>query len=253
MPTATPVIRIVDSPEALASEAAKEFVRLARESALAEGEFSVVLAGGSTPRRLYELLASQDRFYAAVSWGQTHFFWGDERHVPPNHAESNYRMAFESLLSKVPVSPQQIHRIAAESKDASQAARAYEATIVQQFGLVEGAWPRFSLVLLGLGSDAHTASLFPGTDVLTEQKRIVEAPWVAKLQSFRITLTPSVFNAAENVLFLVSGEDKAEAVEAVLRGQLQPQQFPAQLIRPHDGTLTWLIDRAAARRLEEQQ
>jgi 6-phosphogluconolactonase len=253
MPTATPVIRIVDSPESLVSEAAKEFVRLARESALVEGEFSVTLAGGSTPRRLYELLANQDRFYGAVSWGQIHFFWGDERHVPPNHAESNYRMAYESMLSKVPVSQRQVHRIAAESPDASHAARAYEETIVQHFGLAEGRWPRFDLVLLGLGSDAHTASLFPGTDVLTEQKRIVAAPWVEKLKAFRITLTPSVFNAAENVMFLVSGEDKAVAVEAVLRGQLQPQQFPAQLIRPHDGTLTWLIDRAAAQRLGEQE
>jgi 6-phosphogluconolactonase len=252
MPTATPVIRIVDSPEALASEAATDFVRLARESALAEGEFSVALAGGSTPRRLYELLASES-FRAAVAWSQIHFFWGDERHVPPNHAESNYRMAFESLLAKVPVTQQQIHRIDGENPDARQAARAYENTIVQHFGLVEGAWPRFNLMLLGLGSDAHTASLFPGTDVLTEQRRIVAAPWVEKLDAFRITLTPSAFNAADNVMFLVSGEDKAEAVKTVLRGEFQPRRFPAQLIRPSDGTVKWLIDRAAARRVDEQQ
>ena len=190
-------------------------------------------------------------FRAAVAWSQVHFFWGDERHVPPNHAESNYRMAFESLLAKVPVTQQQIHRIEGENPDARQAARAYEETIVQHFGLVEGGWPRFNLMLLGLGSDAHTASLFPGTDVLTEQRRIVAAPWVEKLEAFRITLTPSAFNAAENVMFLVSGEDKAEAVKTVLRGEFQPRRFPAQLIRPRDGSLTWLIDRAAARRLEE--
>ena len=139
-------------------------------------------------------------------------------------AESNYRMAFESLLAKVPVTQQQIHRIEGENPDARQAARAYEETIVQHFGLVEGAWPRFNLMLLGLGSDAHTASLFPGTDVLTEQRRIVAAPWVEKLDAFRITLTPSAFNAAENVMFLVSGEDKAEAVKTVLRGEFQPRR-----------------------------
>jgi 6-phosphogluconolactonase len=249
MSTATPVIRIVDSPEALASEAAKDFVRLARESALAEGEFSVALAGGSTPRRLYELLASES-FSAGVAWSQIHFFWGDERHVPPNHADSNYRMAFESLLAKVPVTQQQIHRIEGENPDAWQAARAYEERMVQHFGLVEGAFPRFNLMLLGLGSDAHTASLFPGTDVLTEQRRIVAAPWVEKLRAFRITLTPPAFSAAENVIFLVSGQDKTEAVKAVLRGEFQPGRFPAQLIRPRDGSLTWLIDRAAARHLD---
>jgi 6-phosphogluconolactonase len=137
-----------------------------------------------------------------------------------------------------------------ENPDAWQAARAYEERMVQHFGLVEGAFPRFNLMLLGLGSDAHTASLFPGTDVLTEQRRIVAAPWVEKLRAFRITLTPPAFSAAENVIFLVSGQDKTEAVKAVLRGEFQPGRFPAQLIRPRDGSLTWLIDRAAARHLD---
>jgi 6-phosphogluconolactonase len=249
MAAKTPEIRILDSPDALAYEAAREFVRLALESAEGRGQFRVALAGGSTPKRLYSLLATDAGFRESAPWDRIHFFWGDERHVPPEHAESNYRMAFDAMLSRVPVPSAQVHRIEAENPNAREAAEEYQRLLVRHFGLDRGELPRLSLALLGLGADAHTASLFPGTDVLDEQERIVAAPWVEKFQAFRVTLTAPALNHAQNVIFLVSGEDKARALKSVLQGEFQPQQFPAQLIRPVDGNLLWLIDRAAAQLL----
>jgi 6-phosphogluconolactonase len=247
--TNTPEIRVLDSPEALAAAAANEFVRLASAAGQPAGEFSVVLAGGSTPRRLYSLLANETGFSDQLVWDRIHFFWGDERHVPPDHADSNYRMAFESMLSRVPVSSEQIHRIRTENPDAYQAAQEYQRTLVRHFALAEGQWPRLKLVLLGLGSDGHTASLFPGTSVLDDEVRMVAAAWVDKFQAFRVTLTAKAINHADNIIFLVSGDDKAKALKAVLHGEFQPHRLPAQLIHPIDGNLLWLVDRAAARLL----
>jgi 6-phosphogluconolactonase len=239
---------VLDSPHSLAVEAANEWVRLAVRATEENARFSLALAGGSTPKRLYALLASESDggFRSQTPWDRMDFFWGDERHVPPAHPESNYRMAYETLLSKVPVAPQQIHRIRSENPDALQAARDYELTLNEHFGLKPGLWPRFKLVLLGLGSDGHTASLFPGTSVLDESKCLVAAPWVERFKSYRVTLTAPVLNQAENVIFLVSGEDKAEAVRAVLQGDFRPQVFPAQLVQPASGELLWLVDRGAA-------
>jgi 6-phosphogluconolactonase len=183
-----------------------------------------------------------DRF----PWQKTHFFWGDERHVPPDHADSNYRMAFETMISKVPVVPSQVHRIKSENLDAARAAQSYEEDLLQHFRLTQGTWPQFDLVLLGLGSDGHTASLFPDTDVLEERSRLVAPVWVPKFQASRITLTVPLLNHAANILFLVAGKDKAVALQAVLRGELQPGRYPAQLIRPLRGSLLWLVDRDAA-------
>ena len=223
-------------------------MRVALEAVNARGLFSIALAGGSTPKRLYALLASEqdNSWRARFPWKETHFFWGDERHVPPDHADSNYRMAFETMLSKVPVSPSQVHRIEGENPDTGRAALAYEEDLLSYFRIGGGALPRFDLALLGLGPDGHTASLFPGTEAVDEMSRLAVAVWVPKFQSWRITLTAPLLNHAANVLFLVSGKDKAEALRAVLQGEFQPPRYPAQLIRPEQGNLIWLADGSAA-------
>jgi 6-phosphogluconolactonase len=184
-----------------------------------------------------------------VPWGTTHFFWGDERHVPPDHPDSNYRMAREAMLSQVPVPPQNVHRIPAENPDASQAAQDYDHELREFFRLPSGQFPRFDLILLGMGPDGHTASLFPGTTAVREQKALVAALWVETLRSHRITLTPPVLNNAACVIFLVSGEQKAETLREVIEGDYQPDRLPAQVVRPASGRVLWLVDRAAGRLL----
>jgi 6-phosphogluconolactonase len=210
----------------------------------------VALSGGSTPEALYRLLAAEDGgFRARVPWGQAHFFWGDERHVPPDHPDSNYRMACEAMLSRVPLPPGNVHRIPAENPDAAEAAAQYAETLRRFFGVAAGRFPRFDLILLGMGSDGHTASLFPGTDAVHDRAGLVAAAWVEIHKSHRITLTVPVLNEAASVIFLVSGEGKAEALRAVLEGPHQPDRFPAQLVFPREGRLLFLVDRAAARLL----
>jgi 6-phosphogluconolactonase len=246
-----PDIRIVENVEKLSWEAAEEFVRQAREAVRTRGGFTVALAGGSTPKAFYGLLGSKRGapFRALVPWDTIHFFWGDERHVPPDHPDSNYRMANEAMLSRVPVAPQHVHRIKAENSDASKAAEDYDRELRGFFRLPSGQFPRFDLILLGMGPDGHTASLFPGTDAIREQKKLVAAPWVEAFRTYRITLTPPVLNQAASVIFLVSGKEKAEMLREVLQGEFQPHRFPAQIIRPTNGRLLWLVDHAAARLL----
>jgi 6-phosphogluconolactonase len=241
--------RVLPDRDALFRAAAQAFADAAQEAAGARGVFRVALSGGQTPRGAYALLAGDRELGAAVPWDRTHVFWGDERHVPPDHPDSNYRMAYETLLSRVPVPTANVHRIRAETPEAKDAAEDYEQTLRKQFRLYEAELPRFDLVLLGLGSDGHTASLFPDTSALLETKRLAVANWVEKLQADRITLTPPVFNNAACVTFLVSGEDKAPALQAVLEGPREPQRLPAQLIRPASGRLVFLVDTAAASRL----
>jgi 6-phosphogluconolactonase len=245
-------VRIFADAPALCRAAADEFVRIAVEAVQARGTFSVALSGGSTPAGLYALLAGDAAFSGAVPWDKTHVFWGDERHVPPDHPDSNARMATETLLSKVPIPPANVHRIAGEEPKAGRAAAAYEEDLRRHFRLGPGELPRFDLVLLGLGAEAHTASLFPGTPALDETTRLAVPTWVGKLDSERITLTAPVFNAAANVLFLVAGEDKALALKAVLDGPFEPHQLPAQLVRPSSGRLVFFADAAAARLLRKE-
>jgi len=246
-----PDIRIVENVERLSWEAAEEFVRQARDAVRTRGTFTVALAGGSTPKAFYGLLGSQRGapFRARVPWDATHFFWGDERHVPPDHPDSNFRMANEAMLSRVPVAPQNVHRIHAENPDPSKAAEDYDQELREFFRLPSGQFPRFDLVLLGIGPDGHTASLFPGTDAVQEQKKLVAAPWVERFRTYRITLTPPVLNNAARIIFLVSGKEKAETLREILQGEFQPHRFPAQLIRPTNGRLLWLVERAAGRLL----
>jgi 6-phosphogluconolactonase len=212
-------VRILPDAQAVSHMAATEFLRRATASVTAAGKFTV------------------------------HVFWGDERHVPPSHEASNYRMANEAMLSKLPLPPENIHRIRTEVPSAEEAARLYEEELRQTFQLAPGQLPRIDLVFLGMGPDGHTASLFPGTDVLHERVRLVASLWVEKFKSFRITLTPVVLNNAACVVFLVVGEDKAEALREVLEGDAPADCYPAKLIRPSNGMLLWLVDRAAARGL----
>ena len=244
-----PDIRIVANSEELSRVAATEFVNQAKGAVQAKGTFTVALSGGSTPKSLYTLLADDATLRVAVPWAKVHFFWGDERHVPPDHPDSNYRMAHEAMLSKVPVPPTNVHRIKSEYPEASRAADEYDQRLREFFGLAAEQFPQFDLVLLGMGPDGHTASLFPGTAALHEQTRLVVANWVEKFNTDRITLTPPVLNNAACIIFLVGGEEKAETLQAVLQGEKQPERFPAQLLSPTHGTLLWLVDRLAARLL----
>ncbi len=181
-----------------------------------------------------------------MPWSQTHFFWGDERHVSPDSPESNYAMARQTMLGPIGVPAKNIHRIRSELPDAHDAASEYETQLRSFFQSPPGQLPRFDLILLGLGPDAHTASLFPHTEALHEHHKLVAANWVEKFKTWRITLTLPVINNAANVLFLVSGSEKAEALKTVLKGPHHPELYPAQLIQPTDGTLTWLVDQSAA-------
>jgi 6-phosphogluconolactonase len=207
----------------------------------------VALAGGSTPKKMYSLLA-EEPFRDTVPWHSICFFFGDERTVPPDHAESNYRMAREALLSKVPISETNVFRMKAENPDTDQAAMDYAHILEKSLGT--GSEPRLDLVLLGMGSDGHTASLFPHSTALKENERLVVANYVDRFQSYRITLTAKAINLARNVTFLVSGTDKAESLGRVLEGPFQPELLPSQLIRPSSGGLLWMVDKAAASLLQ---
>lgn len=239
-------IEVVADPEELSLKAAEKFVSRAQETVREKGIFTVALSGGSTPRSLYNRLAGED-FRVKVAWDKCHFFWGDERHVPPDHPDSNYRMAREAMFSKLSIPAENVHRIKAENPDANKIAKDYEREIRAFFGLGEGQIPRFDLILLGMGPDGHTASLFPKTDALREQTRLVVDQWVEKLRTYRITMTPPVLNNASHTMFLVTGADKVEALRAVLQGSYQPDLYPAQLVRPTAGNVLWLVDKAAAR------
>lgn len=250
-----PRLRIESGTETLAQAAAEEFAA-AVESVLADQKrCAVALTGGSTPRVFYRRLA-EEPFRGRLPWDRLHFFWGDERHVPPDHADSNFRMAHEALLAHVPVPSGNIHRIPAEDPDAARAASAYERTLREFFALRDGDFPRFDILLLGLGPDAHIASLFPGNPALREREHLVIAPRLEAPQplgTFRITLTVPVLNRAARTFFLVSGAEKAEAVYKVLEGERDPERIPGQVLQPEKGSVLWLLDAAAAGRLPRRE
>ncbi|HKR01057.1 MAG TPA: 6-phosphogluconolactonase [Pyrinomonadaceae bacterium] len=231
-----------DDAEAVARSGAERFVELGREAIAERGRFMVALAGGSTPRRAYELLAGE-AYRGQLDWTKVHIFFGDERCVPPDDAESNYRMASEALLSHVPIPPENVHRINGVG-DAVANARLYEDELRTYFN--DAAWPRFDLVLLGLGEDGHTASLFPGTEVLDERQAWVAGVWVEKLGAYRITLTAPAINHAAHVIFLVTGENKRARLREVLSGEAGDTRLPAQMIAPLHGSLDWFVDKAAS-------
>lgn len=235
-------IRIFETAEEVARAAANYFAEIAVSSIDTEGRFSVALAGGSTPRRSYQLLATEE-YRNRIDWSKVHIFFGDERSVPPTHADSNYRMAEEAMISLLPIPAPNVHRMVGEG-DAVANASLYEGELQTFF---DGAsWPRLNLVLLGMGDDGHTASLFPGTEALSEARAWVVANWVEKLKTYRITLTAPAINHAANIIFLVAGAGKAERLPEVLRGARNPLRLPSQLIQPVAGKLVWLVDKAAA-------
>jgi len=243
-----PSIHIFPDAGSVERAAAEMFVEHGRSAVATRGKFSVALAGGSTPRRLYARLAEeQGPFRQQVAWDRTHFFWGDERHVPPDHADSNYRMANEAMLSRVPVPPENIHRIKGENPDAGQAANDYAAELRTSFNAMQ--LPGFDFILLGMGPDGHTASLFPGTTALHERERWVVSNWVEKFKTDRVTMTAPLLNNAACIVFLVQGEEKAESLREVLYGERNPDLYPSQLIEPVSGDCHWLMDGAAAKLL----
>lgn len=244
----TRTIRTFHDLEALSKAAAWELVHCTGEAVAARGQFTVSLSGGSTPKRLYQLLTSEP-FRGQVDWGRVEVFWGDERCVPPDHPESNYHMAHEAMLKHLPIPPEHIHRIEAERSDRDAAARDYEAVLARVFGTSSGGEPpAFDFMLLGMGTNAHTASLFPHTQALEETRRWVVPNHVAELNTDRMTMTRPILNRSRIVLFLVAGADRAAPLAEVITGPSDPKRLPAQFIQP-DGQLIWYLDDAAAARL----
>jgi 6-phosphogluconolactonase len=239
--TLAPELNVYPDLVGLSLAAAEAFVKIGQDAIAARGSFSVALSGGSTPRRMYGELASNE-FRSRLNWRDVYFFWGDERVVPPDDPQSNYRMADQALLSQVSLPRENIYRIPAE-KTPPVAAMEYELMLREfQGGNLTG----FDLVLLGLGTNGHTASLFPHTSALQDKLRWCVDVWVPELNASRITLTAPFLNRARNIIFLVAGEDKAAILYQVLRGPYEPDRLPAQLIRPNEGELVWLVDQAAA-------
>ena len=233
------------TPSDLFHAAAGEFVSIGQAAIATRSRFTVALSGGSTPKSLYSLLAAK---YAAFDWERTFLFFGDERHVPPDHPDSNYRMVNEALLTKISIPAENVIRVKAENPDAATSALEYENELRRFFALKSGEFPRFDLILLGVGPDGHTASLFPGSEGLKEQSRLVIANWVEKFNTHRLTFTFPVLNHAAHVVFMASGPDKADMVRQVLEGKHMPP-YPSQQVQPSDGTLLWMLDESASKQL----
>jgi 6-phosphogluconolactonase len=243
--TAQREVSVLPDAGAITERVANEFLKAVDEAVSQKGTFTVALAGGSTPKALYAMLADDSTIRSKIPWPKLHFFFGDERHVPPDHHDSNFHMANEALFSKGVVKSEQITRIKGEYADTEKAALEYEQELRAYFKLKDGEYPRFDLVLLGMGEEGHCLSLFPGTKALHASPRIVVRNWVGKLYTERITLTAEAANQANRVIFLVTRSDKALALKAVLEGPFEPEQLPAQLIQPVSGHLLWLVDQAA--------
>lgn len=237
---------VCPDPEAVAREGARRFVLHAAAAIQQRGRFAVALSGGSTPKRMYEVLAQEHR--DQVDWDLVHFFWGDERFVPSTNAASNYHMTEVALLNALELQNGNIHRVRTELEGAEAAAAAYEREIISFFSLA-GELPRFDLILLGLGTNGHTASLFPYSKSLHENSRLVVAEYIDEVKQSRITLTAPVINAARDILFLATGAEKASVVKEILFGPIDTERLPAQLIHPASSTATWLLDRTGASQL----
>jgi 6-phosphogluconolactonase len=235
-------IQVLPDPGALASEAAERVAAASRAAIAAKGVFSIALSGGSTPKAMFIIMA-QEPYRSQVDWAKWDVYWGDERCVPPTHADSNYKMAYEALLSKVPIPTASIHRMRAEI-DPETAAKEYGLLLQEKFG--EGS---LDLVMLGMGPDGHTLSLFPGTTALAEKHHRCVSNWVEKFKTFRVTMTAPFVNKARQILVLLGGADKHDRVKEVLYGPYEPTRLPIQLIDPAangGGELIWLMDTAAS-------
>jgi len=237
-------IRILAHGTAIAKRAAQEFLQAAA-AVREKGSFNVALAGGSTPKALYSLLVNDPTLRSQVPWDKMHVFFGDERHVAPDHPDSNFRMATEAMIAKSPLKPEQVTRIMGEYADTEKAALEYEQALCEYFRLKDGEYPRFDLLFVGMGNEGHTLSLFPGTKALHADGRVAVRNWIGKLYTERITLTAPAASNAANIIFMVTGADKALALKGVLEGPFEPEQLPAQLLQPQNGRLLWLVDAAA--------
>lgn len=240
-------IAIYPDTDTLSQEAAQYIVRIANESIADHRRFTIALSGGSTPKKLYGLLGNEP-YRSQIDWTAVDIFWSDERCVPPDNAESNYLMAQQVLLSKIPVPANQVHRMPADQADRDAASYTYTLEMQQIIG-TDGV-PSFDLIQLGMGPEGHTASLFPHQPSLHEQQRLVMPVTVPKPPPPRLTFTPRLLNAATHVLFLVTGTEKQDAVKAVLEGEFQPDEYPAQIVQPTKGEVTWMLDAAAAEKLK---
>jgi 6-phosphogluconolactonase len=234
-----PVIQVAADPKALAEAAAQRIFAAAHSAADRRQMFSIALSGGNTPKALFQLLAAPP-MRDSIDWKRWEIYWGDERCVPPDHPDSNYRMAKEELLDHVPIDPDKIHRMKGEL-DPNQAAKEYGELLKEKFG--DGG---LELILLGMGDDGHTASLFPGTAALNETKHRCVANFVPKMKTWRITLTAPFINKSRQVMIVVEGKAKAPRIDEVLHGPRDPQNLPIQLIQPTDGRLIWMLDVPAA-------
>ncbi|PRY11372.1 6-phosphogluconolactonase [Pontibacter ummariensis] len=243
------MIKIFEDKAQLSKEAAALFVKTAQEAVEKNGRFTVALTGGSSPVQLYSLLAQQP-FVEQVPWKQTFIFWGDERWVPLTDNLSNARMATETFLSKVPVPPEQVYPMWSENVEPEAFAQQYEKLLQQHFDQEN---PQFDLILLGMGDDGHTASLFPGTEVLHEASRWVQAYFLAPQSMYRVTLTAPLINQAKKIVFLTFGQNKADALYEVLEGERNPEKYPSQLIQPKNGEVLWFVDESAASRLKKSK
>jgi 6-phosphogluconolactonase len=243
---ASPSVHRLRDADEVARSAAATVAAAAREAVAERGAFMLALAGGDTPRRLYEKLAAEP----GIDWSRVELFWGDERSVPPEHPESNFGMARATLLAPLGIEPSRVHRIEAERGDLTAVAREYEAELARVTGARRGGPPpRLDLVLLGIGADGHTASLFPYTASLSESRRWVVAADVPQLSIRRVTITFPLIERARAVLVLVSGASKADTLAEVLEGPWDPERLPAQRIRARAGRVDWFVDAAAASRL----
>jgi 6-phosphogluconolactonase len=242
-------VRVFDAYDELSRGAAARFLEVAQDRIANAGAFSAALSGGATPKGFFQFLSRRE-FATRVDWDRAHLFQVDERPVPPDHADSNFRMIREAFLESVPKAASNFHRMQAENPDLDAAARAYENELARALRPREGQWPRLDVILLGIGSDGHTASLFPQSPGLTEKVRWVVPNYVAKLGTNRLTLTYPVLNAGREVIFLVSGEEKAEIVLRAIQGPRLPDQLPCQGIEPVEGGVFWYLDKAAASRLQ---
>ena len=239
--------RVYDDPAALSKAAADHFLEAAQAAIAARGKARIAVSGGRTPKRTFELLANPaERYLSAMPWSQIELFWVDERCVPPDHPDSNYRMTREAMLNTVPLKPEQVFRIEGEFEPDVTASR-YESTIRNQFRLEGAETPRFDVLGLGMGDDGHTASLFPHTAALHELSRIAVANHVPQQkESWRVTLTQPVIIEASDIFFLIEGKDKADPLHRVLQGPYDPETLPSQLIQPKSGKLLYLLDKDAA-------
>ena len=239
-------IAIYPDLDTISQQAAAYVARIAREAIVTRGRFTIALSGGGTPRKLYSLLATGS-YSSQIDWKLVDIFWSDERCVPPDDPESNYYMAQEAMLQHLSIPVAQVHRMPADRPDRDAASLAYTRDMQQVFGTNHV--PDFDLIQLGMGPEGHTASLFPHQPSLHETQRLVMPVSVPKPPPDRLTFTPPILNAAHHILFLVTGADKADALHAVIEGPANPEEYPAQIVQPPNGEVTWMVDSAIAQKL----